>query len=408
MDLKKLFFSPSTDENIVTIVDIGSSKIVCLVAKMIAGEFSIIGSSCQSAYGFKNGNIIDAKAARLSIITAVNRAEKDAGTVVEKVILALNGNKIHSHYITCSIALKTHKVTEHDVEALVEQGIQELEKTDNEVIHYFPLEYNIDGNADVKDPQGLLGKRISAKIHFVTVSSPLLDNIINCLANCQLDVVDCVFSPYASGLATLSTSEKEIGATVIDFGDGITSYALFLQNNMVNCGFIPIGSKAITNDIAKSFMLDSSNAERIKTIYGAASVNYSDNQKMINLDSEDRSISNAELNEVINARVEEILTLVKNILDKQYISYPNAKYNIILTGGGSMLMGISEQASKIFTSKVRIGKTLSIEGLSKESVDATYAAASGVVQYLANNKSSNEFTNPSSFKKILHWIKNNF
>jgi cell division protein FtsA len=394
--------------NIVTIIDIGSSKIVCLVAKITQEKITILGMGCQSSNGFKNGNIVDAIAARLSIIAAVTQAEKESGIIIEKVVLALNGNKICSHYISASVSIKKHNVSNQDVEALILQGIKQLEEKGYEVIHYVPLSYNIDGNADVKNPNGLLGKNIAAKIHFVTVASNLLDNIVNCLGGCQIDVEDCVFSPYASGLATLDNRDKEIGSTVIDFGDGIISYALFSENKMVNCGFIPIGSRAITNDIAKSFMLDLSTAERIKTIYGAANVNYIDAQKMIHIDNEERNISNAELNEVISARVEEVLLLIKQILTKPYASYPNASQSIVLTGGGSMLIGISDKTAKIFTSKVRLGKPITIEGMNHNIVNATYAAAIGVLQYINNNHSKNSVVNKiSPIKKIINWIKYN-
>ncbi len=236
-----------------------------------------------------------------------------------------------------------------------------------------------------------------------------------------MNVEDCIFAPYSAGLATLNENDKEFGATIIDFGDGITSYALFSQNNMVNCGFMPIGSRSITNDIAKSFMLDLPAAERIKTIYGAASVNYADNQKMISyktegnflgcLEAEDRSISNAELNEVINARVEEILNLVKNILEAQYELFPNTQHNIILTGGGSLLTGITEEASKILASKVRLGRPMMVKGLSQDAINSTYAAAIGALQYLSNNNSnthSTDLTKISFAAKFMNWFRNSF
>ena len=266
----------------------------------------------------------------------------------------------------------------------------------------------------------MLGNKLSAKIHFVTVPSVMLENIINCLASCQLDVEDCVFAPYAAGLATLSDNDKELGSTIIDFGAGITSYAVFLQNAMIYCGFIPIGGKAITDDIAKSFMLDLSTAERIKTINGAASVSYADAQEMIHykidnnidhFDHEDRSISNAELNDVINARIEETLTLLKSTLDKQKAICGDAQHSIVLTGGGSLLTGISDEAAKIFKSKVRLGRPINVPGMNPDSVNATYAAAIGVLQYLANRsifKSSSGLTKISVVRKFIAWFKDNF
>ena len=416
----KDFLLEKSDE-IVTILDIGSSKIVCLIASVSGEEFTIIGNGCHSANGFKGGNITDSKQAKASIIAAVDQAEKLAGIVIEKVILTLNGNKIRSHYISPAIVLKKQKVSEIDVDNLISSGIKELEKDGFEVIHYFPLSYNVDGNNDIKNPIGLLGQKLSSNIHYVTVPSILLENIINCLALCQLNVEDCIFAPYSAALATLNGNDKEMGATVIDFGDGITSYAIFSQSNMVNCGFIPIGSKSITNDIAKSFMLDLSTAERIKTIHGAASVNLADNQKMIHcktdesilggFEADERSISNAELNEVINARIDEILSMLKKMLEVQYSKFPSSKHNFVLTGGGSMLTGIAEEATKMLSCKVRLGRPNKMPGLSHDSINATYAAAIGALKYLSDRSmdaNGSDLTNLSVMDKMFNWIKSSF
>jgi cell division protein FtsA len=414
MAFKNLLPHLPKKEEIVAILDIGSSKIVCLIASIKDKKINIIGSGCHSANGFKNGNISDSSVAKESIIAAVDQAEKEASITVENIILALNGNKIRSHHLKTSLSLRRQKVTDRDINSLIDQGIKELEAKGYEVIHYFPTEYIIDDNNGIKDPRGLLGSTLEANIHFVTVPSVLLENIINCLGSCQLDILDCVFAPYAAGLATLSNADKELGATIIDFGAGITSYAIFSQNNMVHCGFIPIGSMSITNDIAKSLMIDMATAERMKTIHGAASVNYTDNQKMINYNSsdyEETSILNAELNEIISARIDEIFSLLQSLLEKHYILHAGAKHNIVLTGGGSMLTDITKQASKVFASKARLGKPLDDLGLSPDAVNATYSAAMGVLQYLSDhnlNNKSETIIEHSIAQKLINWLKNNF
>ena len=408
MNLKDLLLSKN-EEEIIAVIDIGTSKVVCLIASVINGKITIIGSGCQSANGFKNGMISDSSMAENSIIAAVDQAEKAASVTVENVILALNGNKIRSHYLKPSMVLKKKRVSENDAKHLITYGIKELEAKDLEIIHYFPLEYIIDDSAGIKDPKGLIGNKLTANIHFVTVPAGLLENIINCLGRCQLDVKDCVFAPFAAGLATLNEDDKELGATVIDFGAGITSYALFMQNQLVYTGFIPIGSGAITNDIAKSFMLDLATAERMKTINGAATVNYNDKNTMITYhasDYEERSILNAELNEIINARIDEIFTILKDQLSKHYQNYPDAKNNLIFTGGGSMLTDIIKLASKIFAGKVRLGKPAQVTGLSEDAVMATYAAAIGVLDYLSSQTIPRE--NVPLLKTIINSIKSHF
>lgn len=400
----------------VTVLDIGSSKIVCLIASIIDDKVKILGSGCHSANGFKNGNISNSKSAKLSIISAVDQAEKAANINIEKVILSLNGNKIKSHYLQPSLLLKKNKVTKSDINNLLLKAVKEIEKQGYEVIHYFPLEYIIDNNNGINDPTGLLGHKLSARIHFIAIASSLLENIINTLAACQLNIEDCVFAPYVAGLATLNDVELELGSSIIDFGSAITSYAIFAQNMVVNAGSIPVGGSAITNDIAKSFMLDSSTAERIKTIHGSANI-YTNDHELIHFKSDghaeydDRSISKTELNQVIHARLEEILMILKNILDQQTHLASNAKHNIVITGGGSLLTGLTAEATRLFESKAKLGKPIMYEGLNNDTTNSSYAAAIGVFKYLLQKDSSSpssSITKENFFSKSLQWLKDNF
>lgn len=400
----------------VAILDIGSSKILCLIASINDGKVQILGSGCHSANGFKNGNISNSKSAKLSIISAVDQAEKAANLNIDKVVLSLNGNKIKSHYLQPSIILKKNKVNKSDINSLVLYGLKDLEKKGFEVIHYFSLEYIVDNNSGINDPTGLLGNKLSARIHFVAIESSLLENIISTLASCQLNVEDCVFAPYAAGLATLNEVEQEIGSTLIDFGAGITSYAIFAQNNMIHGGSIPVGGSAITNDIAKSFMLDSATAERIKTLHGSANI-YTNEHELVNFktesdaDHEDRDILKSELNHVINARLVEILSILKNVLEQQSHLASNAKRNIVITGGGSLLAGITAEATRLFHNKAKLGKPIIYEGLESDLISSSYAAAIGVIKYILDKESTNSIvslTKTNLFNKAIQWLKENF
>lgn len=413
MNFLKTLAKPINNQEIYTVLDIGSSKIVCLIAQRQNNIVKVLGSGCHSANGFKNGNISDTSLAKESIIAAVDQAEKEAGINIEQVILALNGNKISSHHLITKTEIKNQKVTQNDIEKLINKGLKEVESHDLEVIHYFPKEFIIDKTTGIRDPRGLIANSLAGKFHFVTAPSQLIENIINCLASCQLDVIDCVFSPYAAGLSTLSKADKELGATIIDFGAGITSYAIFGNNQLFHCGFIPIGSFAITNDISKTFLIDLETAERIKSVHGAASINYTDNQKLINYkcaDFEEKTILNAELNEIISARVDEIFSILKKLLDKYYAHFPTAAHNIVLTGGGSMLIDITKQVSRTFSSAVRLGKPTEIEGLSKEKMISSYSAALGVLEYIITSDEWNptEQHSQNIFSRIFRWIKNNY
>lgn len=410
------FTKKSTNNKTVAVLDIGSSKIVCLIATIVAGKIKIIGTGCHSAHGFKNGNISNAKSAKLSIISAVDQAEKAANRTIERVILSLNGNKIKSLYLQPSVLLKKNKVSNEDIKNLAIIGLKEIEKKGYEVIHYFPLEYIIDNNNGINDPIGLLGHKLSARIHFVGIPTILLDNLIDLLASCQLDVEDCVFSPYVAGLSTLNEVDKELGSILIDFGAGITSYAIFAQNNMVNCGSIPVGGAAITADIAKSFMIDFSTAERIKNIHGSANV-YSNEYEVINYkedhynDYEDRNILKSELNQIIHARLEEILLILKDILEKYSYLATNAKHNIVITGGGSILSGITSEITRIFKCKTRLGKPTVLDGLDSEAINASYSASIGTIHYILKHNLAHEIEHSNKsgiYSRILQWIKENY
>ena len=206
MAFKEIF--SETSDKIYTILDIGSSKIICLVANFLEDKIKILGNSCYSANGFKNGNICDAKLAKASIIAAIDQAERMAGITIEDVILVINGNKIKSCYLNPSVKLAKQKITNSDIENLVMLGIREIEKSENEVIHYFPVNYIIDGNNWVRNPIGLIGNKLHANLHYVTIPSIMLENIINCLASCQLNICDCVFAPYSASLANLNNNDN--------------------------------------------------------------------------------------------------------------------------------------------------------------------------------------------------------
>ncbi len=417
MAIKELLIEKS--DRLLTVLEIGSSKIICIIASVSNAGIKVVGHGCHSANGFKNGNISDTKLAKESIISAIEQAELEANFTVESVILIINGNKVRSHYLTPSLNLSKRKITSAAVEDLVFSGIRDLEKKGNQVIHFCSLGYNVDGNNMVRNPVGLIGSKVIANIHYVTASSIMLENIINCLASCQLDIEDCVFAPFASSYMVLNNNDKEIGSTVIDIGGQITSYALFTQGNVVACGYIPIGGDAITNDISKSFMMDILTAERIKTIHGAAKSSYADKNKMISyknegnvlggFEVEERTLSNIELNNVIHARLEEIFTYLKRILADHYQQFPNARHNVIITGGTTSLNGIGEETSRILETKVRVGKFNLFEGLPNDITKSSYAAIAGALKMISQNESELEVNQNEWFLKgLIAWFRRHF
>lgn len=419
----KLLINKNRKKSIVSVLDIGSSKIACLIGQVkLNGKIKIIGIGHSESAGFKSGMITDRKLAENSIITAIDIAEKMCGENIDKVILSMSSSSMKSCNIQAKLTLPGNIITEKDVENLIKHSLGNFSSSQYEILHYFVKDFELDNESGIKDPVGLFGYELTVSLHILALPVSMVYNVVNCLAKCHLDIEEIVSSAYIAGFSCLTQDEKELGVILIDIGSTNTSYSIFFKNILIHSGVVPLGGMNVTSDIAKILSISMKNAERLKTLYGSSLVTFADNYKMIDVpligsESEEKeicSISNANLNNIIAARIEEIFNLIKFSINKASIDKALVD-RIVLTGGGSLISGVKEFAGSSFNSKIRIAKPTILEGLSPEDDFTNFASAIGVFEQIsskyqeASESGLGGASRHQSVREVVtSWIKENF
>jgi cell division protein FtsA len=409
----------SSRNGISAVLDIGSSKIVCLIMYINQnGTVDVIGVGHHISSGFKAGVITDIKAAETSIISAITMAEKMANESIDRVNVSVSGGQIESDIINSVVDIGGDFVTAKEVNKVVNAAIEQFLQGSREIVHYFPLDYQVDGVQNIKNPILMYGARLTARTHIISATSNLVLNLANCLARCQIDVENFILASYASGVACLTQDEMELGVTLIDIGSNITEIAVFNQSNIVFAAQIPLGGYHITSDLAKGLSIGLSDAERIKNLFGSIAPNtaFSD-RKHIEIKAmgdddqynEPMYVEAGEVNNIIAARVEEIFDYVKMALVK-YGAEQGITKRIVLTGGTSQLIGIKDFSANYFGAQVRIGLPRTNTNVAKEYKTPAFASSLGMAELVAKNSlSAPQMPSKSSgkasyLKKIFQWL----
>lgn len=404
-------------------LDVGSNKIAGIAASIDKrGAARIVSQSLHHSAGFKSGAIINLQSAEDSLMNAIYMLEKDCGRSIKQAAAALSGSGTKSYFVYNKIKLLNHQITKLDIKKLIQKLLIEFKIKDQVIIHYFPIEFNIDDDNYVEDPIGMFGKELGCQLHIITANSAMLMNLSNCFSKCQVELSDVMLAIYASGLSCLTEDEKKLGSIIIDMGSATTSFGIFLSNKLLYSGYIELGSSHITSDIAKIFSTSLNISERLKILYGNANP-YPfpfDKSNYINLEEmglEDNyhpasAITSSHLNEVISSRVEEILLMLKEQYDKVGVDHLIAR-RVVITGGGAAMRGIKELTSQIFEKHVRIAKPSVIPGFAEDCNPGIYSTAIGIIKYYILKQEKN-FLNinvineeKSLLKKIAMWMKEN-
>lgn len=400
-------------------LDFGSSKIAAIAAYISKkGEIKVASQNLHHSKGIKSGVITDLKNAESSIISAIYALEKDCNKDIKKVILSLSGAAIKSYYINYTIKISTATITEQDIKKLLQKALQEFKFKNQEIIHYFPLEFILDNNR-VENPVGMYGKELACELHIIAAESNMLSNIVQCFAKCHIEVTNITLAIYASAISCLTNDEKNLGSLIIDIGDKTTSFGIFFAGKLIYTGHVNIGSFHISSDIAKVFGTDLATAEKLKILYGNAILSSFDKDSIINMEdfnvdahhSPAGAVTVYKLAEVIKARAEEILLMVKSEYDKA-IKGQISVYRTVITGGGSQLRGLKELSSKVFEKQTRIGKPELMDGFTEDYNPAAYSAVIGMLKIHAL-KQQKEFAhmkldeNSSWIKKVFDWLREN-
>ena len=415
-----------TRQSTLATLDIGSSKVCCLIAHVSPRDkkIEIVGYGYNASKGIKNGVITDINQATLSVCNAVEDAEQKAKERINSLIVNISGDKTQSFIKHNSIQLHKNKpITEVDIEKIITQSPTKIKMPESELIHCVPMNYTIDKREVVKDPRNFYAETLGLDMLFGFYPSLLYKNLTNIIENAHLEIALKAFSGYASALACLVEDEKELGATVIDIGGGTTSITTFKNGFPVYFSTLPVGGNNITNDIAWGLTTSFAHAEDLKIRHGCAFLISQDELKTIDVypvgeedDNSIRSVPKSELINIIAPRVEEIFEMVAKKLDEQGLK-DISNHRVVLTGGTSSLSGIREVASLVLNKQVRLGIPRNIPNIPTYLYDPKYSTALGMLLFAINCKERHPVTsvsnsmnigNLSSIGKIFTWLKDNF
>ena len=371
-------------------LDIGTSKVVAIVAELgLEGEIDIIGIGSHPSKGLKKGVVVNIETTVESIRRAIEEAELMAGCQIEQVYAGIAGSHIrglNSHGI---VAIRDKEVFQADIERVIDAAQAVAIPADQKVLHVLPQEYVIDDQEGVKEPLGMSGVRLEAKVHLITCAVNAYQNIEKCIKKCGLEVEDIILEQLASGDAVLTEDEKDLGVCLVDIGGGTTDIAIFSEGAIRHTAVIPIAGDQVTNDIAMALRTPTPNAEEIKIKYACALGSLAQENETIKIpsvgDRSDRDLSRQALAEVVEPRYEELFSLVQAELRRSGFEDLVAA-GIVLTGGTSKIEGAIELAEEIFHMPVSLGKPKNVAGLSDIVRNPIYSTAVGLLHYGANQQ----------------------
>jgi len=390
--------SSSRRSGIITVLDVGSSKVCCIIARLkprdesqvLRGrthQIQVIGIGHQKSQGVKSGVVVDLERAEQAIRLAVDAAERMAGLTVDSLIVNLSAGRLKSEMFAATINLGGHEADVADVRRVLAAGAKQALQSEREVVHSLPVGFSLDAERGVRDPRGMVGDTLGVDMHVLTADSAPLRNLELCINRSHLSVEGMVATPYASGLAALVDDEAYMGAAFIDMGGGTTTLSVFADGKFVFADAIPIGGNHVTLDMARGLSTRLEDAERLKVMHGSALPSGADDRDIVTVppignDHSDVAVQipRAVMTRIIRARIEETLELVRDRLNQS--GYGNAVgKRVVLTGGASQLSGLPEAARRILGRSVRIGRPLGVAGLPEAAKGPAFATPVGLLIY---------------------------
>ncbi len=386
-------------------LDIGTTKICAIVGELTDEGIDIIGIGSHPSKGLRKGVVVNIETTVNSIQRAIDEAEAMAGTEITHVYTGIAGGHVKSFGGRGVVALKDREVREADVARVIEQAKTVNIPVDREVIHVLPQEFIVDDQGGIREPLGMTGARLEAKVHIVTGAVASAQNIIKCANRAGLNVSDIVLQPLASSEAVLTEEEKELGVCLVDIGGGTTDIAIFQNGAIVHTAVIALGGHNLTNDIAVGLRTPIEHAERLKQKFGCSLTAMVDKSDMIEVASvggrDPRVMGRQILSEILEPRVEEIFQLVHHEVERNGFSELLTS-GVVITGGSTLLPGMTELAEEIMGVPVRRGVPRGIGGLIDVVKSPVYATGVGLVVYGARHQDRSMFRirEENVFKKV--------
>ena len=425
---------PSRRSGVITVLDVGSSKVCCVVAKLKPQDGShvlkgrthraqVIGIGHQKSQGVKSGVVIELDRAEQAIRLAVDAAERMAGLTVDSLIVNLTAGRLKSETFTATINLGGHEADAGDIARVLSAGARQALKAERDVVHSLATGFSLDSERGVRDPSGMIGETLGVDMHVVTADAAPLRNLELCINRSHLSVERLVATPYASGLAALIDDELEMGAACIDMGGGTTTMSIFADGKFVHADSVPLGGSHVTMDLARGLSTRLEDAERLKVMHGSALPGSADDRDVVSVqpigdDSEvPLQVPRSVMTRIIRARTEETLEIVRDRLAQS--GFGNAVgRRVVLTGGAAQLAGLPEAARRILGRNVRIGRPLGVAGLPEAAKGPAFSAVVGLMIYpqvaaFETNQAKGGFRmrltgTGGRFQRVSQWLRDSF
>ena len=384
----------SEDSSLVAALDIGTTKIACLIAEVLRpkqggepAELKIRGFGHQASRGVKAGVVVDLEAADRAIRLTVDAAERMAGKTIGEVVIAVAGGRPRCDMITGETRIMTNDVGTVDKQRAISSALQKLDPGQRAVLHTAAVQYHIDDARGVREPLGMFGQRLAVDVNAVTVEPGPLRNLALAVGRCHLDIKDFVIAPYAGARAVLVDDELALGSTYIEMGGGTTGIAAFHEGKLVFADVVPVGGQHITNDIARGLSTSIAHAERLKTLYGSALPVMNDEREHLAVPllgergvDKIHQVPRSALVAIIRPRVEEILEIVRDRIAASP-NGPLAGHRVVIGGGASQLTGMREVTAHILNRPVRSGVQGANHAMPESARSPSFAVAAGLLDY---------------------------
>jgi cell division protein FtsA len=411
------------EKQIITGIDIGTTKIAVVIAEWAEkGEIKILGVGQSPSHGLKRGVVVNIAETVESIKSAVHVAEKQADVKVEAALVGITGDHVKGINYSGVITVNKNnsrqpvgqEISQQDIHRVIEHAQSINLSPDRRILHVLTQEFKVDDRSGIKNPLGLSGHRLEAKVHLVTSAINTEKDIRTCMDVAGIDVMEFVLEPLASAHSVLDKNERDLGVVLIDIGGGTTDVIVYRDGGVMHAGAIPIGGTNITNDIAYGLQTSREQAEMIKCQYGSARTALAEPEEDITIAGtggrESKTVSQHVLASIIEPRMDEIFRLAKNEIGKSNCQGENT-FGIVLTGGGSQLIHVEDLAQEIFTQPVKIGKPEIMGGVSEKVNNPRYATAVGLLKYGVENWQEieiGEVTIVSTFQEFFSKLKKVF
>tara|TARA_B100000029_G_C17576560_1_gene958322 strand:- start:663 stop:1922 length:1260 start_codon:yes stop_codon:yes gene_type:complete len=381
------------NNQIITSIDIGTTKIAVIIAEKNNNSLNILGFGEEESRGLDKGVVVNIKRTVASLKNALDMAEKQAEYEIDTAYIGLTGENIKG--INCSGAITISNsdylnpagevITKKDINKVLDHAKAINLSPDRKILHVLSQNFKVDERDGIKDPEGLSGHRLEAKVHLVTISRNIEKDLTTCLELCGLDVSGFILEPLASSHSILDKDEKELGTVLVDIGGGTSDIIVYHNNSILHTGAISLGGENLTKDIAYGLQTSIDQAEIIKCEYGIAKTALSNDEKRLSVKGtngrEEKEISETEIAHIIEPRMREIFHLIKNEIRKSE-KHNDLTFGIVLTGGGSNLKNIIELAEEVFELKVKKGIPDSINGIVDIINNPRYATVIGIAKYV--------------------------